>query len=130
MARRGVPPDEVAALALALPEVTEGRRYGQRTWFVAGRAFAWERPFSAADRRRSGDDPLPAGPILAVRTDGLEEKEQVLAARPGCCFTIPHFDGHPAVLVRLEAAGRRAVAELLEDAWSAVAPPRLTGPPA
>src|SRR6476646_8091033 len=38
--------EEVAAIALALPEVTEGLRFRNRTWFVAGRSFAWERPLS------------------------------------------------------------------------------------
>jgi hypothetical protein len=38
--------DEVARLASALPEVTEGKRYGNRSWSVDGKAFAWERPFS------------------------------------------------------------------------------------
>src|SRR5580700_6144129 len=38
-------PDDVAELVAELPEVTEGERHGTRTWFVAGQAFAWERPF-------------------------------------------------------------------------------------
>jgi len=115
---------DAARLALALPEVTEGERHGNRTWFVAGKAFAWERPFSKADVRRFGEAGPPEGPILAVSVSHLGEKEAVLAANPQAFFTIPHFDGYPAVLIRLNCVSKKALKEALIDGWSACVPPR------
>ncbi|MEU2199510.1 MmcQ/YjbR family DNA-binding protein [Isoptericola sp. NPDC019482] len=116
--------EEAARAATALPDVAETTTFRNRAWAVAGRVFAWHRPFSKADVRRFGDDPVPEGPILAVMVDDLGEKEAVLAARPET-LTIPHLDGVPVVLVRLDAVGDAALRELLVDAWFAKAPRRL-----
>jgi hypothetical protein len=117
--------EDVDEMAMALPEVTVGARFGNRTWFVGGKAFAWERPFSKADIKRFGDETPPAGPILAVSVDDLGEKEAVLAANPRAFFTIPHFDGYAAVLVQLPVVTKRALREALIDGWLAAAPRKL-----
>ena len=113
--------DNVARMVSELPEVTEGERHGNRTWFVGGKAFAWERPFSKADIRRFGDQAPPDGPILAVRVEDLGEKEAVLAANPDAFFTIPHFDGYSAVLIQLPEVTEKALKDAITDGWLACA---------
>ena len=112
-------------MALELPHVEEGERHGTRAWSVAGKVFAWERSFSKADIKRFGDEPVPAGPIVAVRVEDLGEKEAVLAAGHRGFFTIPHFDGYAAVLIQLKAVSKRPLHDALVDGWLACAPDKL-----
>jgi hypothetical protein len=117
--------EDVARIAAELPAVTPGERHGNLTWSVAGKAFAWDRPFSKADIRRFNTTTPPGGPILAVRVTDLVEKEAVLATSGKAFFTIPHFDGYAAVLIQLRHVELAELREAMVDAWLACAPPQL-----
>jgi hypothetical protein len=113
--------DDVDALATSLPGVTVATKWGNRTWMVGDKGFAWQRPFSKADLRRFGDETPPAGEILAVRVESLDAKDGLLAIAPPGFFTIPHFNGYPGILIALRKARVKDVRAALKDAFAAVA---------
>jgi hypothetical protein len=116
--------DDVSELALALPETAEQVSRGLRQWRVRDRPFVWERPLRRADREALGDD-APDGPILGARVEHVGAKEALIADDPGVFFTTPHFDGYPAILVRLDAISRDDLREVVVEAWLDRAPKRL-----
>lgn len=116
--------DDVRRIAMALPQAEEGTSHGDLAWKVRGTSFAWERPLRRSDLAQLGDSP-PSGPILGVRTADLDAKDALLAEEPECCFTTPHFDGYPAVLVQLDRASLGLLTELITEAWLVRAPKRL-----
>jgi hypothetical protein len=119
--------DDVRRLALALPETTE--EPGRTTaWKIRGKAIAWERPLGKADRAALAAAGIEAPPdelILAARAPDLGAVEALIADDPAVYFTIPHFSGFPAVLVRLGEIDVPELAELLTEAWLDRAPKRL-----
>lgn len=116
--------EEAAAIAESFPGVTIGTHYGNRTWLVGGKGWAWERPFSKADLKRFGDVSPPAGPILAVAVADLNDKQAALAM-DRAVFDIEHFRNYPAVLVQLDLVTAPTLRTLLEDGWLARAPKKL-----
>ena len=102
--------DTVRELALMFPEV-EAASSGRIAFSVRGKGFAWEA------RERDGGG-------LAVRVD-REEKPLFLDANPDVYFTSPHYNGFPAVQIRVEAIDREELHERLEDAWLIQAPKKL-----
>jgi len=113
--------DDVRRIALALPEVSEP---GARVWKIKDKLLVWERPLRKGDYVALGDK-APNGPILGARVAHEGMKQALLADDPSVFFTTPHFDGYPAVLVRLEEIGLLELEELVEEAWLAQAPKRL-----
>jgi hypothetical protein len=116
--------DDVDRIALSLPETAEVPLHGLRSWRVKDKMFVWERPLRKTDLAQLGDD-APDGPIIGVRTNGLDAKEALLADDPAVLFTIPHFNGYPAVLVRLDLIELDELTELVTDAWLCRAPKRV-----
>ncbi len=116
--------ENVSRIALALPEVSERVTRGMRQWRVNDKLFVWERPLRRGDVAALRDR-VPDGPILGARVEHLVAKEALLASDPDVFFTTPHFDGYPAVLVRLDRIASDDLAELITEAWLARASKRL-----
>ena len=116
--------DDVARIALGLPETSERLGRGSRQWRVKDKLFVWERPLRRPDLEALGDA-APDGPILGARVEHLGAKEALLADASGVFFTTPHFDGYPAILVRLDDIAVEDLTEVIVEAWLARAPKRL-----
>jgi hypothetical protein len=116
--------DDVRRLALALPEVSERETRGNAQWRVKDKLFVWERPLRKPDLEALGVH-APEGPVLGARVADLGEKEALLAESPDVFFTTPHFDGYPAVLVRLDRIAVGPLEQVVKEAWLARAPARL-----
>lgn len=96
--------------------------WGTPSWRVRKKLFVWERPLRNADFEALGDD-APQGEILGARVEDLLAKEALTADEPAI-FTIPHFEGYPAVLVELDKVGADVLNELIVEAWLCRAPKR------
>jgi len=116
--------DDVARIALALPETTEEQAWGNRHWKVRGKGFVWERPLRKSDLKVLGDA-APEGPILGARVEHLVAKEALVQDPSKVFFTIPHFDGYPAILVLLDEIGLDGLDEVIVEAWLCRAPKRV-----
>ena len=112
--------DDVEELAASLPGVTIGAKYGNRTWMVGDKGFAWQRPFSKADLKRFGDEKPQSGDILAVCVENLDAKDALLSIELPGFFTIPHFEGYAAVLIELRKARIKDVRAAFMDAFRTV----------
>jgi hypothetical protein len=115
--------EDVRRIALALPETTEGTdRFGfsvRNGTKDKGFAWVWMKRVEPKKPR------VPQPDVLAVRVANNQEKETLIAADPDKFFTEPHYNGFPAVLVRLAAIEPDELRELLTDAWRTLAPKAL-----
>lgn len=116
--------DDVASVVGELPLIEER---SPNEWRVGKKLIAWERPLRSSDHQALtalGIEP-PQGDILGVRVADEGVKFALIADEPAVYFTTPHFDGYPAVLVRLAAIDERGLRELIVEAWLKQAPKRL-----
>ena len=117
--------DDVRRIALALPETAE--RAGRSTqWRVKDTLFVWDRPLGKKDHADLGSGAPPDdAPILGARVADEGVKQALIADDPDVYFTIPHFDGYPAILVRLDRIDIDELTELITEAWLLRAPKRV-----
>jgi hypothetical protein len=115
--------DDVRRIALSLPETVEAEdHFGFRVRNKAGRSGTKQFAWAWNERVTPGKPRVPRPDVLAVRVAGQAEKEMLLASDAGTFFTEPHYNGFPAVLIRLAAIGEEELRELITDAWRCQAP--------
>jgi hypothetical protein len=128
LCRRGHNPcmadqDDVRRIAVALPETREAEdrfafsvlNKGKQKGFV----WAWNERVEPKKPR------VPRRDVVAVRVVDQVDKEALIASDPKTFFTEPHYNGFPAVLVRLPVIGIAELEELIVDAWRCQAPKAL-----
>jgi hypothetical protein len=113
-------------LALALPEATKEVEDGRPKYSVQGKRFCFHR-----SRRKDAVDPETGeqlDDVLVFRVADLGVKELLLSDARGIYFTTPHWNGYPAVLMRirdLDRLDREELRDLVEEAWLTRAQKRL-----
>jgi hypothetical protein len=114
---------DVRRIALSLPDTQEVKGRFAFDVLVKGKrkGYAWV----WLERVEPGKPRVPNSGVLAVRVASLAEKDLMIAAEPAKFFTEPHYNGFPAVLVRLSAVSAKELRELLTSAWRCQAPAEL-----
>jgi hypothetical protein len=111
--------DDLRRIALSLPEVVEdddGARYT-----LGGKLVAW----TWMERVDPNEARVPNLDVIAVRVAHESEKELLIDMDPSVFFTEPHYDGYPAILVRLAAIDLDTLERILRDSWRLRAPRKL-----
>jgi hypothetical protein len=102
--------EDVVEIGRRLPGVEVGTWFGTPGLKAGGKGFC---------RLRTDPD------ALVIRVLDVGDRLALLQGDPEVFFSIPHYDGSPYVLVRLEKIRRGLLEELIEDAWRIRAPRRL-----
>jgi hypothetical protein len=112
--------EDVRRIALSLPGTSEDDDHFAFTVENKGKpkGFAWVWRERVTPKKAR----VPNPGVLAVRVRNEAEKAMLVAGDPDRFFTEPHYNGFPAVLVRLRAVTRAQIHKLLVDAWRCQAP--------
>lgn len=114
---------DVRRIALSLPETEEDpqrfafsvRNKGKLKGFV----WVWLERIHPKKAR------VPQPRVIAIRTASLDDKEFLLSLDSEKFFTEPHYNGYPAVMVRLDKVTAGELRPLITEAWRCQAPPGL-----
>ena len=106
---------------MSLPGTEEGqdrfafsvRRKGKAKGFV----WVW---MERVDPKKAR---VPQPKVIAARVPTLADKEALIARDPNVFFTEPHYEGFPAILVRLPEISVRELRPLITQAWRCLASP-------
>lgn len=110
---------DVRQIALSLPGVEQ--EPGWFAFWIANRkgkpiriAWVWRERIHPRKAR------VPNPEVLAIRVADEVEKATLLGADPDKFFTEPHYNGYPAVLVRLKTITKPELRSLITEAWRIV----------
>lgn len=114
---------DVRRIALSLPETEESPNHFAFSVRTKGKlkGFVWVWLERVAPKKPR----VPQPKVIAIRVASLDDKEFLLATDPEKFFTEPHYNGYPAVLVRLPAVTARELRPIIEEAWRCQAPKEL-----
>jgi hypothetical protein len=115
--------NDVRRIALALPDTNEGE--GQFGFSVRNKGKAKGFVWAWNERVHPKEPKVPSSEVVAVRVADRYEKEALLASGTPYLFTEPHYNGYPAVLIRLPLIEVDELEELITDAWCCMAPKAL-----
>lgn len=112
--------DDIRRICAAFPGAAEGEeRFGFGV-LVKGKhkgfCWTWAEKVDPKKARVINDG------VLAVRVPSLTVKDLLLDSGNPAIFTEPHYNGYPAVLVRLSEIGPEEMEGLLVEAWKTLAP--------
>jgi hypothetical protein len=115
--------EDVRRIALSLPETVEST---DRFAFSVRnkdklKAFVWV----WLERIEPKKARVPQPAVVAVRVASLHDKDFILSLDDAKFFTEPHYNGFPAVLVRLAAVDTDELEALIVEAWRCQAPKAL-----